>query len=218
MLKFQCLVLDHDDTVVRSTATVNYPGIRLAMQQLRPELSFTAEQYAAWNFSPGFQSLLSDIWKLTPEEQAWAYDQWLQYAMVHMPPIFGGFDRLLQRHHEEGGKIAVISHSSRDNILRDYRSQIGLEPDLIFGWDLPAEHRKPHPYPLEETMRRLSLPPEQLLMVDDLKPGLDMARACGVLFTGAGWGNDLPQVEAYLRANSDYYFKTVDAFEEFLFG
>ena len=67
-------------------------------------------------------------------------------------------------------------------------------------------------------MRRLSLPPEQLLLVDDLKPGLDMARACGVLFTGAGWGNDLPQVEAYLRANSDYYFKTVDAFEEFLFG
>ena len=55
-------------------------------------------------------------------------------------------------------------------------------------------------------------------MVDDLKPGLDMARACGVPFAGAGWGHDAPEIETYLRQNGDYYFKTVDALEQFLFG
>ena len=218
MLRFQCLVLDHDDTVFRSSLTVNYPGIRLAMEQLRPKISFTAAQYAAWNFSPGFQALMDDLWKLTPDEQNWLYDQWLQYAMGHMPPVFAGFDQLLRRYRNAGGKIAVASHSSRENILRDYQTQIGFEPDLIFGWDLPEEQRKPHPYPLEESMRRFSLAPGQLLMVDDLKPGLDMARACGVPFAGAGWGHDAPEIETYLRQNGDYYFKTVDALEQFLFG
>ena len=30
---------------------------------------FTLEQFALWNFSPGFQALMDDIWQLTPQEQ-----------------------------------------------------------------------------------------------------------------------------------------------------
>ncbi len=218
MLKFQCLALDHDDTVVRSTPTVNYPAVRRAAAQLRPGLDFTLEQFALWNFSPGFQALMDDIWQLTPQEQDWLYRQWLQYAMQHMPPLYPGFDRLLRRHRALGGRLVVISHSCRENILRDYREQLGFEPDLIFGWELPEDQRKPHPYPLLETMRRLRLPPQQILMVDDLRPGCDMAAACGVPFAGAGWSHDLPEIESYLRRNGTFYFKTADALEQFLFG
>ena len=47
--------------------------------------------------------------------------------------------------------------------------------------------------PLERIMERFVLRPEELLVVDDLKPGHDMARAAGVPFAAAGWANDIPE-------------------------
>ena len=65
-------------------------------------------------------------------------------------------------------------------------------------------------------MRRLELHPEELLMIDDLKPGYDMARACGVDFAAAGWANDIPQIEDFMRRNCEHYFKTVEELDAFL--
>ena len=72
--------------------------------------------------------------------------------------------------------------AARENILRDYRLHFGLEPDQIFDWDLGEDRRKPSPYALQEIMRLYDLRPDELLMVDDLKPGYDMALSCGVDF------------------------------------
>ena len=36
MLKYKCLVLDHDDTVVQSEATINYPFFVYILDQYRP--------------------------------------------------------------------------------------------------------------------------------------------------------------------------------------
>lgn len=37
-------------------------------------------------------------------------------------------------------------------------------------------------------------------MVDDLKPGYDMAKACGVPFACAGWSdNQIPVVREYMQ-------------------
>ena len=37
----RCLVLDHDDTVVRSEETVNFPAFRAVLKRLRPETPIT---------------------------------------------------------------------------------------------------------------------------------------------------------------------------------
>ena len=37
MARFRCLVLDHDDTVVRSAETVNYPAFVENIQRMYPE-------------------------------------------------------------------------------------------------------------------------------------------------------------------------------------
>ena len=66
-------------------------------------------------------------------------------------------------------------------------------------------------------MEAFRLPPEELLVVDDLKPGYDMARAAGVPFAAAGWANDIPKIEAFMRKNCDRYFKTVAALKSYLF-
>jgi len=35
-------------------------------------------------------------------------------------------------------------------------------------------------------------------------------------FAGVGWSNDIPEIEAFMRANCSMYFKTVDELAAFL--
>ena len=44
MLKYPCLVLDHDDTTVNSTATVHYPAFVEFMKIYRPDLPGTGRK------------------------------------------------------------------------------------------------------------------------------------------------------------------------------
>ena len=131
---------------------------------------------------------------------------------------YDGLRPILTRWKQEGGLLCVSSHSARENILRDYRLHFGLEPDQIFDWDLGEDRRKPSPYALQEIMRLYDLRPDELLMVDDLKPGYDMAHACGVPFACAGWSHDDPEIRAFLRRFSDFYLETVQELEPLLFG
>ena len=218
MLNYRCLVLDHDDTVVRSEETVNYPSFLEALKVLRPGRTITREEFTRWCFSPGFSALCSDYIGLTPEEIDVQYDMWRSYVAPHTPPPYDGLRPILTRWKQEGGLLCVSSHSARENILRDYRLHFGLEPDQIFDWDLGEDRRKPSPYALQEIMRLYDLRPDELLMVDDLKPGYDMAHACGVPFACAGWSHDDPEIRAFLRRFSDFYLETVQALEPLLFG
>ena len=218
MLNYRCLVLDHDDTVVRSEETVNYPSFLEALKVLRPGRTITREEFTRWCFSPGFSALCSDYIGLTPEEIDVQYDMWRIYVATHIPPPYDGLRPILTRWKQEGGLLCVSSHSARENILRDYRLHFGLEPDQIFDWDLGEDRRKPSPYALQEIMRLYDLRPDELLMVDDLKPGYDMAHACGVPFACAGWSHDDPEIRAFLRRFSDFYLETVQELEPLLFG
>lgn len=218
MLNYRCLVLDHDDTVVRSEETVNYPSFLEALKVLRPGRTITREEFTRWCFSPGFSALCSDYIGLTPEEIDVQYDMWRSYVATHIPPPYDGLRPILTRWKQEGGLLCVSSHSARENILRDYRLHFGLEPDQIFDWDLGEDRRKPSPYALQEIMRLYDLRPDELLMVDDLKPGYDMAHACGMPFACAGWSHDDPEIRAFLRRFSDFYLETVQALESLLFG
>ena len=111
----------------------------------------------------------------------------------------------------------MISHSYRDNILRDYRINGLPEPDAVFGWECPPHLRKPSPWAVGQIMDRFGLTADQLLILDDLKPGLDMAQAAGVDFPAADWANDIPEIEGFMRENFAHYFKSVEAFGKWLF-
>ena len=43
-----------------------------------------------------------------------------------------------------------------------------------------------------------------------------MAAACGVDFAGVGWSNDIEPIEAFMRRNCTYYFKTVPELAAFV--
>jgi phosphoglycolate phosphatase/pyrophosphatase PpaX len=109
-----------------------------------------------------------------------------------------------------GGIVAVDSHSVAENIIRDYKANNLPDPDIIYGWDIPKEMRKPAPGTLFDLMEKYNLRPEEILVVDDLKPGYDMARGAGAHFAAAGWAYDVPEIAEFMKKNCDYYLKSVD--------
>ena len=216
-LKYPCLVLDHDDTVVNSTATVHYPCFVEYMEKYFPHIHLTLEEYFRYNFDPGVVELFTGICGMTWEEMLEEEAYWKEYARHHVPRAFPGMREILEEQRRRGGLITVVSHSFSENILRDYRENGLPEPDQIYGWEYPPEQRKPSPWPLEQIMERTGLGKKDLLVIDDLKPGYDMARAAGVPFAAAGWANDIPEIETFMRKNCDRYFKTVSALRDYLF-
>ncbi|MFG6413246.1 HAD-IA family hydrolase [Roseateles sp. DC23W] len=64
---------------------------------------------------------------------------------------------------------------------------LGLRAAVVVGGDTTA-HTKPHPAPLLEAARRLSLPPEVCLYVGDDERDILAGRAAGMATAAAAWG------------------------------
>ena len=218
MLKYPCLVMDHDDTVVQSEATVNYPFFVYILDQFRPGTTITLEQYVDGCCNLCFARMCREWYGFTEQELVDEYLGWQEYIQTHIPAPFPGIGRLLRRQREAGGLICVVSHSCISNITRDYQTHFGILPDDIFGWDLPEEQRKPSTYPLECIMEKYNLSPEELLVVDDMKPAWEMASCAGVPIAFAAWGRqEYPNILQEMRRLCDFSFDSPDGLEKFLF-
>ncbi len=219
MLKYKCLVLDHDDTVVQSESTVNYPYFAQILSVFRPGTSITLEQYMQGCFRFGFPEMCRRLYGFTQQELADEYRGWQAYILDHIPAPFPGIGRIIARQKAEGGILAVVSHSSASNITRDYRTHFGILPDAIYGWELPEHQRKPNAYPLRCLMEKYDLAPEDILVVDDMKPAWQMARAVGAPMVFAAWGRqDFPELLDAMREICDASFDSPAELEAYLFG
>lgn len=216
MLKYKCLVFDHDDTTVNSTANIHYPCFVKYMNIYRPHIQISLDDYVRYNFDPGVIPFFTDICGLNEEELIHEQDFWYDYAKDHVADAFAGIKEIMEYQRAQGGILAVVSHSYQDNILRDYAHNDLPLPDRIFGWEEPAEERKPAPVPMYKLMEEYGLEASDILMIDDLKPGLDMAMAAGVDFAAAGWCFDIPENEMHLREHASVYCKTVEELKKYL--
>ena len=219
-MRYKCLVLDHDDTVVSSTAEIHFPCFVEYLKMTRPHIADTydLETYLVKNFTPGITSILRDELGMDEVEMAEEIDYWAKYVERVTPLAYPGIGDIIARFKAAGGIVAVDSHSLERYIRRDYAHNNLPEPHIIYGWDIPPEERKPSPHTLFDLMKRFNLSPCEILVVDDLKPGYDMARGAGVDFAAAGWGYDVPFIEDFMRRNCDYYLKTVADLEALLFN
>lgn len=218
MLKYQCLVLDHDDTVVQSETTINYPYFCYILDQFRPGATITLEEYTHGCCNLGFTEMCRQNYGFTEEELQEEYAGWKEYIRSHIPAPYPGIQEIIKRQKQLGGLVCVVSHSSEEIIRRDYKAHFGIMPDAIYGWDLPEEQRKPNPYPLEQIMKKYALKPEQLLVVDDLKPAWEMASKVGVPIAFAAWSkSDFPELSNEMRQLCQYSFDSTKELEKFLF-
>ena len=218
MLKYPCLVLDHDDTVVQSELTVNYPCFLKSLELFRPGETMAYPEFVDWCFRYEFTEFLRIKYHFSEEELLEEYHMWQEYAKTRIPPAYEGIRELIYEQKKRGGLLCVVSLSSRENILRDYRTHFGLEPDMIFSCDDPRNQRKPNPYPLEQIMRNYSLSPDQLLMVDDLPTGCQMASTAGVPAAFAAWSRqESPMLLDAMAKLCDFTFHTTENLRKFLF-
>ena len=130
----RCLVLDHDDTAVDSTATIHYPAHRECMARLRPgTVPVTLEEWFLKNFDPGIAHYLEEELRLSPEELETELEIWRSHTAARQPHFFPGIIDVLRAFRRRGGLIAVVSHSEAATIERHYRAAAFL-PDDVYGW------------------------------------------------------------------------------------
>lgn len=216
-MNYRCLILDHDDTVVNSTATIHYPAFLETLKLLRPNVTISLDDYFRVNFDPGFVPYCTGELGMTDEEMEAEVQCWREYVSKHTAEAYDGMKEIIGRQKAEGGLVCVVSHSYDFNIKRDYEANGLPMPDMIFGWECPPEQRKPNTYALRQIADKYGLAPQEMVMVDDSKAGYDMARAYGVSFAGAGWATDVPEIREFMKRNSDVYFTEVEALGRFLF-
>lgn len=218
MLKYKCLVLDHDDTVVQTMRTLSYPFWCLELEQFRPGTTMTQKDYILKCHQYGFADMCRICFQFTDEELAAEHDQWMEYILQNVPAYFPGIDRVIRRQKEEGGILCVVSHSSFDNISRDYRIHFGLQPDAIYGWDMPPHQRKPNPWPLQDIMDKFCVSAEEILVVDDMKLACMMAEPFGIDVAFAGWDDmGVPELREEMEHLCAYSFHSTKELEKFLF-
>jgi phosphoglycolate phosphatase/pyrophosphatase PpaX len=156
--------------------------------------------------------------QFTDEELLTEYNGWKAYIRNHIPAPYEGIGAALRRYQALGGILCVVSQSAQENILRDYRTHFGIEPDAVYGWDLEPEHRKPSPWALEQIMEHYNLSPAQLLVVDDMKAAVGMARAAGCPIAFAGWGRkEFPHICQEMECLCDFAFYCTEEMENFLY-
>lgn len=218
MLKYKCLVLDHDDTVVQSETTINYPYFCYILDQFRPGKTITLEEYISGCFHLGFAQMCREKYQFTEQELIDEYLGWKEYIRSHIPTPYPGIAAVIRRQKEQGGLVCVVSHSSAENITRDYKTHFGILPDDIYGWDYPEHQRKPNPYPLEQIIQKYDLKPEDILVVDDMKPACEMAEKVGVAVAFAHWGKaESPEICDQMKKICQFSFETPKELEDFLF-
>ena len=218
-MKYKCLILDHDDTVVNSTATIHYPSFIEYVKIARPgiEKNYTFESFINKNFNPGILSLFVDEVGLNEKELDEEQEFWTRFVNTRVPKAYDGLAELLLKFREMGGIIAVSSHSMQQFIERDYKENALPMPDVIFGWDLPKDKRKPSTYAVDELIRTYGFKKSEILMVDDLKPGFDMSRAANIDFAAAGWAYDVPEIRAFMKEHSDFYLSSINELSKLIF-
>ena len=220
-MKYSCLILDHDDTAVDSTAEIHYPAHLEIMKQLRPDLQpVDLENWFRKNFDPGIMEFLKGELGFSEKELQDEIEIWRDYTLNRTPHFYPGFLELVQKFRDSGGIVAVVSHSESDIIKKHYEIATNgnrFQPDIIYGWTNEASERKPHPYPVQQIMAKYQLAATEVLVVDDLKPGVDMAKSAGVSIAAAGWAHQIPEIKTYMQEHCDIYLSSIEAFAEYIF-
>lgn len=187
-MKYKCLVLDHDDTVVNSSQSIHYPAFLQTLKTLRPNSEvLTFQDFNHHCFVYGFNHLCKIRYQFNDDEMLIEYKIWKSFTQNKQADPFLGWKALLTSFKAQGGNIVVVSYSESLEINRDYLDHFGFSPDLIFAHDHGADKLKPHPYPIHQIIKKLNISPEEILVIDDMPVGYEMAKNAGVDFIWAQW-------------------------------
>ena len=95
-LRYSCLVLDHDDTVVDSIATVHYPSFLETLSRVKPDFQPSLTEYRRLNHAHGFEALCYQVLGFSQADMLVQNEVWFSYMRRLIPPMFPGMAQLLR--------------------------------------------------------------------------------------------------------------------------
>lgn len=216
-MKYKCLVLDHDDTVVNSSQSIHYPAFLHTLKTLRPNEDFlTFEDFNHHCFIYGFNHLCKNRYQFSEEEMEIEYKIWKSHTQSKQADPFEGWKDLLSKFKELGGKIVVVSYSESKEIRRDYIEHFGFEPDLIFAHDHGKDKLKPYPYPILKLIEELKVSQDSILVIDDMPVGYEMAMNANVDFIWAQWAYYDERLDQHISKSNNKSLNNINDLYEIL--
>lgn len=210
-MRYKCLVLDHDDTVVNSSQSIHFPAFLQTLKTLRPnEELLTFEDFNHHCFIYGFYHLCKTRYGFTEEEMEIEYKIWKSHTQNKQADPFDGWRDILIQFKKLGGLIVVVSYSESSEILRDYIDHFGFEPDLIFAHDHGKEKLKPNPYPIQRIIEEYKISQKSILVIDDMPVGYEMAKNAEVDFIWAQWAYYDERLNQHITNTNTKTLKRID--------
>ena len=223
-IKYKAIMLDHDDTTVDSTPTINYMSyVNFCNKVMKDKPWYKMMNIQEWYqlmWVNGYDDHIENVMKLNKEEQDLEYNMWKSYISDKHPKFFPGFHEMLVEYKKRGGIIAIVSHSDETAIRRHYAEYEGgekIEPDVVYGYVRgKPELNKPNVYPVEDLKKKYNLKNEEICVIDDLASGLIMGNRAGIDAIGVLYGEGHESVADEIRKISQYVFDTVQELADFL--
>ncbi|MBN2881128.1 HAD family hydrolase [Candidatus Woesearchaeota archaeon] len=218
-LKYKCIVLDHDDTVVESGLALHHKAHVEFMKKYKPRaIPIKRENWYKVCYDPGFMTFCKTNLAFTEKDWEEEFKFWSEFVSKHPPKFFEGMPEILQEYKEKGGKIVVSSFSLEKNIKRDYEINSKIMPDLIYGWGVGDGKRKPSTWIVDNIAKKYNLKPEEILVVDDSKEGIVMGNNFGCTTIGVDWArqgkNNVPEITEFLKKEASIYISNIQDFKD----
>lgn len=190
-------IFDFDDTIVNSTPEIHYKAYKEFCELINKKYLSLNEYYMEL-FNKTYTEFLDDM-HLTDEEYKLEYQNWKKYTSTIDPKPFDKILYILKLIQQNGHKIVICSQSNKEAI-ENFFNKTDITIDLIIAGDRKhPERNKPYDYPINLVKQLFNVNNSQIIVIDDMKPGLLMAKnnnikSIGVLYSG---NHDMLKNEIY---------------------
>lgn len=191
------MLLNHPSAILfdlDGTLADTAPDLAAAINRVRIERGLAATSYELLRpvASAGARGLIGAAFGLGPEDAGYddlrtAFLDHYEAAIAEASSLFDGVDTLLMQLQEQRIFWGIVTNKAArftDRLV----PQIGLAHAhcVVSGDTTP--YAKPHPAPLLEAARRLSIAPQDCWYVGDDLRDIQAGRAAGMATIAAGWG------------------------------
>ena len=132
---------------------------------------------------------------------------WREYVLKNNAPIFDGLKEVLTDYKKQGGIVVSHTHNHHDIVVRDFINLVGFEPDEIFSVDSDPEYVKPHTKSIDYLKNKYKLESKDMVMMDDLSYGYEMAKKASIDFIAPGFGIYSYDIKDFFLSGATYYIE-----------
>lgn len=211
MKSFKGYIFDIDGTLA-STNELIFKSFNHITQKYLSRL-YTDKEIISL-FGPPEDVILKQLFTENLEEASRDYYTFYQENHKNYTSIFSGMDYIISSIKESERTLGIFTGKGRRTSEITLRELALLNYfDLIVTGDDVKNH-KPHPEGIINFLEKFNFNPPEVLMIGDSPSDISAAKEAGVYSAALLW--DCYAKDEIRKFNADYYFDTLNEFEEFI--